>query len=242
MFNQQEEPLSSDEIESNLEDEELFEEFADETDIEEIYDPFMRYNEVMTTFNDVVFENFFNPLAKGYKYVIHQEIRESVNNFFHNILFLPRFANNILQAKFKNATEETGRFVINSTIGVLGLFDVAKSQFNLEKHEEDFGQTLGFYGVGSGPHIVLPILGPSNLRDMLSLFPDALLSPINYDKSVCYTITDTWPEYIAVSAYNEINSLSLNLGEYEKLKKDAITLYPFLRDVYEQHRVKQIEE
>lgn len=222
-------------------DDEL-DEFSDEMEVKEIYDPFSAYNRVMTTFNDGAYEYVFKPIAKGYKVVLHKEIRLSVENFFHNLYFPVRVVNNLLQAKFENSAEETGRFVVNSTIGILGLFDPAKNEFGLEKHEEDFGQTLGFYGVGSGPHIVLPLWGPSNLRDVLSLYPDSLASPFDYEDRDYYALTDTWDEFLVANSVEKINKTSLYMDKYEKLKEDAIDLYPYLRDVYEQYRNKQIEE
>ncbi|MCK4776942.1 MAG: VacJ family lipoprotein, partial [Actinomycetia bacterium] len=127
-------------------------------------------------------------------------------------------------------------------VGIFGLFDPAKTNYGFEPHEEDFGQTLGFYGVGSGPHIVLPLLGPSNLRDTVSLYPDALLSPIDYTERDYWTLTDTSAELLAVKSLEKINYTSLYMDKYDKLKEDAVDLYPYLRDVYEQYRDKQIEE
>lgn len=219
-----------------------FDEFADEMEAEPIYDPLSGYNRIMTDINDKLYVNLLTPVAKGYKSVVHLEIRKSVSNFFSNLYFPIRAVNNLLQGKFKNASEETGRFIINTTLGVAGLFDPAKSKFDLNAHEEDFGQTLGFYGVGSGVHIVLPLLGPSNLRDAISLVPDSYLSPIDYTSRDYFTLTDTTKEYIAVKTYEYVNEFSLDIELYENLKKDAVDLYPYLRDIYEQRREKQIKE
>lgn len=226
---------------SNGADDELAS-FADEMKVQEIYDPLSGYNRMMTSFNDGAYEYVLKPVATGYKNVLHFEIRNSIENFFENLYFPVRFANTLLQGKFSYATEETGRFVINSTVGVLGLFDPAKSCFELEAHEEDFGQTLGYYGVGSGPHIVLPLLGPSNLRDTLSLYPDSVLSVIDWDERSYWTLTDTPAEYIGVKSFEKINTISIHMDKYEKMKEDAVDLYPFLRDMYEQRRKKQISE
>ncbi|MGB3750297.1 MAG: VacJ family lipoprotein, partial [Arcobacteraceae bacterium] len=182
------------------------------------------------------------PVARGYKFVVHQEIRSSVNKFFHNILYPLRLVNNLLQGKVKNSGEETGRFLINSTVGILGLFDPAKSYFGLESHDEDFGQTLGYWGVGAGPHIVLPFFGPSNLRDAVSLYPDSMVNPVDYHQDRFYNLTNNYGESLYVKAFSKINSVSLKEGEYEKLKENAVDLYPFLRDVYEQYREQQIKE
>ncbi len=224
------------------EEDEFLDEFEEEMQIEEKSDPLSGYNRVMTNFNDGMYEYVLAPVASGYKKVVHKEIRSSVGKFFHNILYPIRLVNNLLQGKMKNSGEETGRFVINTTVGLLGLFDPAKSYFGLEAHNEDFGQTLGYYGVGSGPHIVLPFLGPSNLRDTFSLYPDSLVSPIDYQKERSYNLTNSYGESLWLKAYDKVNYVSLHEGEYEKLKKDAVDLYPFLRDVYEQYRDKQIKE
>lgn len=226
---------------SNGADDELAS-FTDEMKVQEIYDPLSGYNRMMTSFNDAAYEYVLKPVATGYKNMLHFEIRNSIENFFENLYFPVRFANTLLQGKFSYAAEETGRFVINSTVGVLGLFDSAKSCFELEAHEEDFGQTLGYYGVGGGPHIVLPLLGPSNLRDTLSLYPDSVLSVIDWEERDYWTLTDTPAEYIGVKSLEKINTISIHMDKYEKMKEDAVDLYPFLRDMYEQRRKKQIEE
>ena len=229
-----------------------FDEFESEFEASkpEVYDPLEGYNRTVTGFNDWLYLNLLDPVARGWAWAVPEPARISVRNFFKNLMFPVRFANNALQLKAKNTGEETARFAINSTVGVLGLFDPAKAWFNLEEHPEDFGQTLGHYGVGGGFHIVLPFFGPSNLRDTTSLYPDWLLDPTNerflyrnpsthhvlygrdYDPAVPY----------AVKGLEVINRESLRLGQYESLRQDAVDLYPFLRDVYEQNRQKEIEE
>jgi phospholipid-binding lipoprotein MlaA len=153
-----------------------------------------------------------------------------------------RFFNNVLQGKFHYAFEETGRFVVNTTAGCLGFFDPAKSKMGLKPHNEDFGQTLGFYGVGPGPHIVIPLFGPSNLRDAISFFPDAAVSPIDYKDRDWPTLTKTWFELIAVKSFEKLNEVSVYSTQYDEIRKDAVDLYPYLRDLYEQKRAKEIEE
>lgn len=214
-------------------DEEMEEEFGTAMPSEGS-DPLAGYNRVMTGFNDKLYFWVFRPVASGYRWVLPQFVRRGVANFFKNLLFPVRFVNNILQLKGLHAGEEFLRFSLNSTVGVLGLWDPAAVWFDLEPRDEDFGQTLGHYGVGSGPHIVLPFLGPSNLRDTLALVPDFAFDPI----SVVYPLE----QGITVRVYEEVNDTSLHIGEYENLKKDALDLYPFLRDVYEQNRNKQIKE
>ncbi len=225
-----------------IEDNEMFDEFEDDTNVEEISDPFSGYNRFMTSFNDGLYENFLTPIIEGYNFIFHEEIRVGISNMFKNLYYPPRVINNIFQGKLLNAGEETARFTINSTIGILGFFDPAKSYFGLKEHEEDFGQTLGFYGVGAGPHIVLPLWGPSNLRDTISIFPDSYFSFIDYTPREWYTITNSWGEFLGVKAYEQVNKFSIYQKEYENLKKNSVDLYPYLRDIYEQHRDKQIKE
>jgi phospholipid-binding lipoprotein MlaA len=241
--------------ESSTDDEDGFDdEFENEFAVseQEIFDPLSGYNRVMTGFNDSFYIFVLDPVARGYRWVLPGMARRGVKNFFHNLLFPLRFVNNALQLKATNAGEEFLRFSINSTIGILGFWDPAKEWFGLEAHEEDFGQTLGYYGVGGGFHVVLPLLGPSNLRDMFSLYPDLQMDPVNYVENRPYNFPKKEGEYLGVSrqtlqAINlkllkTVNTESLRVGQYENLKKDAIELYPFLRDVYEQNRAKLIRE
>ncbi len=227
---------------SDIVEDDMLSEFEDEMVIEEKFDPLSGYNRVMTGFNDNLWVYFFTPVTDAYNKVVNKEIRQSVDNLFDNLQFPVRFVNNTFQGKFMNASEETGRFVINSTVGVLGLFDPAKTKFGLQEHKEDFGQTLGFYGVSGGPHIVLPLFGPSNLRDTIGIVPDSFLSVIDYKSRGYYTITDAWDEYLVTRLYEKTNNFSLQNDKYEKIKENAIDLYPYLKDMYEQYRDKQIKE
>ncbi|MGA1932427.1 MlaA family lipoprotein [Arcobacter sp. YIC-464] len=232
-------------------DDSSFDDFSDEFDSEfkqenkqTVFDPLSGYNRVMTTFNDYAFIYVLNPVAKGYAYILPQDVRVGVSNFFDNLLFPIRFTNNILQLKFENAGVELGRFVVNTIWGLGGVMDPATKELGWKQYDEDFGQTLGHYGVGSGFHIVLPLIGPSNLRDMFSMVPDGYVSPISVTGSsdIGYKIPDTALEALAITGVKTINSVSLKLGQYENIKKDALDLYPFLRDIYEQRRNQQIKE
>ena len=134
--------------------------------------------------------------------------------------------------------------MVNTLWGLAGFLDPATNELHMNAHKEDFGQTLGFYGVGQGFHVVLPFLGPSNLRDIAGLVGDAFVSPLTItgDGDIQYKIPNTFEQQMAIQGVNAINSNSLKLGQYESLKKDALDLYPFLRDIYTQARKKQIEE
>lgn len=213
-------------------------------DKKEVFDPLSGYNRIITSFNDKVFINILNPVSEGYAYILHENIRVGIDNFFENIMFPVRFSNNLLQLKFKNSGEELERFLVNTTWGILGFMDPATKKLDIKAHKEDFGQTLGFYGVGDGFHVVLPFLGPSNLRDIVGITADSYTSPLSTsgDKFTQYKIPNTTMEQIGIKTFDVINSNSLKLGQYESLKKDALDLYPFMRDIYTQARKKQIEE
>ncbi len=231
-------------IEDNFDDE--FSDFDDEYTKEkkEVFDPLSGYNRVMTSFNDFVYMNFLRHIVKGYSYIVPEIARIGISNVLKNLGFPVRFANNLLQLKIKNATEELGRFALNSTFGLAGLFDVAKNRLNWEEHNEDFGQTLGFYGLGEGFPIVLPILGPSNPRDILAFFADGYVSALNSTshKQLQYKIPHTFTQTVGIKAVDSINDLSFMQGQYESLRKDALDLYPFLRDIYHQKRQQEIKE
>ena len=223
-------------------DDEFEEEFeAKETATE--YDPLSGYNRSMTSFNDKVIIYALNPVSKVYGYVVPQPLRLGVSNFIHNIEFPIRLVNNLLQLKFRNSYDETERFLVNSTIGLVGVMDPATKYLKIPRHDEDFGQTLGHYGIGPGFHMVLPFLGPSNMRDVVGITLDAYVSPlVNLKGWENYKIPDNFGQSIAIVTVYFINNNSLHLGEYESIKEDAIDLYPFLRDIYEQKRVSDIAE
>jgi len=220
------------------EDDEFGDEFGDET--AEVFDPLEGYNRVMTNINDKVYIYAFNPLSEGYAFIVPQPARKGISNAFHNLKFPIRFVNNLLQFKIDSSIKELGRFMINSTVGIAGLFDVAKAG-GIEPQEEDFGQTLGYYGVGSGFPIVLPFLGPSNLRDTIGFAADVAIAPTT-NASLKYQIPDNTEKSLGLSSAYYLNKNSLHPGKYENLKKDAIDVYTFFRDSYEQKRLKEIEE
>ncbi|MFK5880677.1 MAG: VacJ family lipoprotein [Sulfurospirillum sp.] len=205
-------------------------------------DPLSGYNKVMTSFNDYFYLNILEPTAKAYKAVMPKPLRKGLANVFDNLMYPIRLINNLLQLKLKNSFLETQRFLLNSTIGLCGLVDVANDNFHIKQHQEDFGQTLGFYGVGSGFYIVWPLLGPSNVRDTLGMITDGLANPLTYIQNRGYNLFDNSTESLGAKAGEIIDYSSLHTGEYKKLKKDAVDLYPFLKNIYEQRRKKQISE
>jgi len=215
----------------------------EDSNAEEPLDLLSGYNRMMTSFNDIMFTYALNPISKGYSFITPEFIRQSIANVIHNIQFPIRFTNNILQGKFQNSSDEFERFIVNTTIGLGGLLDPASTYMHIPAHNEDFGQTLGYYGVGSGFHIVLPFLGPSNVRDSLGLIADGYLSPLIYQKGLArYKLPRNYGQSVGIYGLDVINKNSLHLGAYESLKKDALDLYPFLRDFYEEKRKTDITE
>ncbi len=199
-------------------------------------DPLEPVNRAFFHFNDKLYFWVLKPVATGYKAIVPEDGRIGVQNFFSNLTTPIRLVNCLLQANPKCAGTETLRFVLNTTIGVAGLFDPAKKRFNLEKQDKDFGQTLGIWGMGPVFYIDLPILGPSSLRDGLGYAVDASLNPQTY-LLYPYLIPN-----IGVWLFDKINEASLTLGEYEDLKKAALDPYIALREAYYQYRQNKIKK
>ena len=203
------------------------------------YEPsvFEPFNEKMFSFN-IWMDEHIRPVARSYAGAVPEPARLSVRRFFDNIGVVPRFANSLFQLKLDGAAREAGRFVINSTIGGLGFFDVAKNQFGLERSQEDFGQTLGKYGVGPGPYLVLPFIGPSTVRDAVGRVADGAMDPKTYLLSTV-EVTATDAGTLITSAVNE---RSLNLGLFESVDRFSLDMYSAVQDFYLQNRERQIAE
>lgn len=210
-------------------------EFENEAQQAVVSDPLEPLNRAVFWFNDKAYFYVMKPVARGLR-VIPSPVRNSVSNAFHNLATPIRLINASLQLKLRDSGTELGRFVINSTIGVLGLFDPAASHFNLKPKEEDFGQTLGHYGVGPGAYIVIPLLGPSNLRDTAGSFADVFIDPIYY-----MTNKHT-QDYIVAKAAETVNALSIDKDTYEAVKRDSLDPYAFIRSAYAQRRATKINE
>jgi len=222
--------------ESISEGEEPEEPFAKEQTV--VSDPHESMNRSFFNFNDKFYFWVLKPVAQFYSTFIPEGFRICVRNAFRNIEFPIRFFNNAFQGKFDRAGVEFGRFVVNSTLGMAGFFEIASRDFNLNPYDEDFGQTLGFYGVGPGPHIHWPFLGPSNLRDTLGLIGDYALNPTSYISLIESDFLVTG----GIKAGRITNNASLRLGEYEDIKKSALDPYVAIRDGHFQHREDEIKK
>lgn len=204
----------------------------DEDEVLEVYDPWESFNRGMFLFNDKAYFWVMKPVAKGWRWLAPEPLRLGIRNFFSNLRAPIRFINAALQGKFRVAGDEITRFAVNSTLGIGGLYDPAKAHWDIEMQIEDTGQTLAHYGVGPGPYLVLPFLGPSNVRDALGLFPDIYYSLVPQ-------IFENRYYWIAIST-DIINFLSIDKDTYEGIKRDALDPYLFLRDAYSQYRMNLI--
>ncbi len=201
-------------------------------------DPLAPFNEKMFWFNLKLDKFVLHPVASGYAFVLPKPARESVDNFFANVNFIPRFANNLFQLHMADAGGEVARFGINTTLGVGGLFDVADDWFGLKQHNDDFGMTLGHYGVGSGAYIVWPFIGPSTVRDTVGLAADSAMWPLPYFVP-WYISLPTDAGKVAVEA---VNYRSLHLNLFEDVDRYAIDLYGAVQDGYMQRRAASLKE
>ena len=232
-------PLCADDIDNSFD--EFQSEFKD-VKSDSSQDPLRFYNEPMTKFNDFAYMYVMGPITKGYRYVVPTPARNGISNFFDNLKFPIRFINNILQLKFKNAIEESVRFVINSTYGLGGFMKIAQRDGGIKEHNEDFGQTLGYYGVGDKFYIVLPLLGPSNVRDIFGMVADTFIDPLHYAKKDNWVSFRSKDRYLYVDVAKSINEYSFYINQYESIRNNSIDLYSLLKKGYTQRRAKLIEE
>jgi phospholipid-binding lipoprotein MlaA len=209
---------------------------ADEEELN-VSDPIEPVNRGIFWFNDKLYFYAFKPVARGYRAVLPEPVRESVGNFFHNLATPVRVVNALLQLKGRKAADEFLKCLFNSTFGLAGLFDLGVG-LPSNTDGEDFGQTLGHYGMPSGFYLVLPILGPSNARDTIGRVADALTHPVPSP----FYLQMKQVEVVGIQSYETVNSLSLDKDTYEAMKKDALDPYLFMRNAYMQNRAARIEK
>jgi phospholipid-binding lipoprotein MlaA len=200
-----------------------------------IADPLEPFNRAMFKLNDRVYFYVLKPVVRVYRHV-PQPARVSVSNFFHNLRAPIRIANCLLQLKLVDAGNELLRFGVNTTFGVAGLFDPARSRLQIRPTDEDLGQTLGRYGVGQGFYVVLPFFGSTTLRDGSA----GVVDSIYLDPAVVY-VDDPWVS-TGIVFYENINSFSLDRDTYETVKREALDPYAFVRDAYVQQRQAKVED
>ena len=216
-------------------------------------DPWETVNANIFEFNRQVDRFVLKPVAKGYDFVMPDLVQVGISNIFTNLRFAPRFLNNVFQGKIKGAGIEVGRFLINSTVGVAGFFDLA-TKIDLVTPEEDLGQTLGFYGVRPGPYLVLPLLQPFTVRDFVGYVGDVFLNPINW-LVVPIIEVDGIPSVIAhknrmtssIIQYGArvgeiVNDRSRNLQKFQGVEEATLDLYTAVRNAYLQKRAQAVRE
>ena len=206
-----------------------------------VKDCFERLNRATFSLNQGLDKVLFEPVAKGYR-KLPSSVRTGTSNALINLSSLITIPNNILQGEFKTAGVNTGRFAINTTVGVLGIFDVAEKMGFSEYEKEDYGQTFGAWGVGAGCYVVLPVLGPSTVRDTVGSFMNVLGGDPYYNAS-----THGNNEYLSDSLYMKTKIISgidfraKNLESIENLEKNSMDFYASVRSLYLQDRQQKIK-
>tara|TARA_Y100000588_G_C14144528_1_gene877690 strand:+ start:159 stop:941 length:783 start_codon:yes stop_codon:yes gene_type:complete len=202
---------------------------------DEIYDPLEPVNRVIFSFNNTADKIILEPVAKGYK-KLPSPVQSGISNFLSNLKMPLVIVNQLLQGQGKNAVESTGRFVVNTTAGILGLVDVA-DKIGLEQKQEDFGQTLATWGIGDGFYVVLPLFGPSNLRDTTGMVLAYATDPVN-----AYAVREGEAWIVPLrTATNAVNQRSRIIDEVNALRNNSVDYYAAVRSSYYQNRKAAIE-
>ncbi len=198
------------------------------------YDPWQRFNEKMFVVNHDVLDHYvLKPAATGWKTVVPETVRRAVDRAFDNLAGPKRFVNSFVQGRLLGASREVARFAVNSTVGVVGFVDVARLALHLEPSDADTGQTLGVFGIGPGPYLVLPTLPPMTVRDGIGYGVDGVLDPVGYFAPFVATLT--------MSVVQRVNERSLNLQWFQDAEDTALDLYSAVRNAYLQRRRRSIE-
>ena len=233
--------------------EELFDPFAKADEGGEEYDPWEPFNTLMFEFNRKLDRYALKPVAQGYDFIIPDFVQVGISNMFYNLRFPQRFLNNVFQGKVKGASIEVGRFLLNTTVGYAGFLDLAK-EIDLVTPDEDFGQTLGFYGVKPGPYLVVPFLQPFTVRDFAGYVTDIFLNPINWLVAPIIEVEGV-PSLIAhgddatitivqmgTRVADILNERSRNLEKFQGVEEATLDLYTAVRNAYLQSRTRAIRE
>jgi phospholipid-binding lipoprotein MlaA len=206
---------------------------ATTSDYRDPRDPLESFNRAMYAFNDTLDKALIKPLAKGYRAITPAPVDKAITNFFGNLADVGSAINNLLQFKLQRAVTDVGRVLVNSTVGLLGFIDVA-SNMNLQKYGEDFGQTVGAWGAGPGPYIVLPVLGPSSGRDLIGLVVDWYTDPVAY--------VDPSEARYGLAGLRAIDKRADLLSASRVMEEAALDPYEFVRDAYLQKRRSDVHD
>lgn len=197
-------------------------------------DPYEATNRQIFDFNLMVDRTFLRPTATRYQTYVPEPARESIRGVLDTLHGPVVFANDVLQGEGRRAGQSAGRFLVNATIGLGGLFDVA-SRMGIDAHDEDFGQTLAVWGADGGPYLMLPLLGPSNPRDAAGKVADMALDPFAYIKFKRHWMWEGLRQYV-----NIVDTRARNLETFDAIERDSLDFYATARSLYRQNRAYQI--
>lgn len=202
---------------------------------EEAWDPIEGWNRKVFWFNEHFDQYLLGPVADGYDYVLPEVIQDGVGNVFSNLEYPVELLSDIIQLKFDQALSHTGRFLLNSTFGIGGFFDVAQ-HLGLEEHNEDLGTALAYYGVPAGPYLVLPFIGPSNIREGLSLAVDSALDPVYW---IAYGTASDSDAFLISGGSTALKTIDMRASLTEAIesgREASLDYYLFVRSAYYQYR------
>ena len=211
---------------------------------QKVNDPFIRFNRTIFAFNDTLNTYALRPIAHGYAKIVPRPVRNGITNAFDNAQFPVRFVNCVLQGKLKRSAQETGKFVVNSVAGFGGLMRVSDHVTSLANvPAEDFGLTLGVWGIPAGPYLVVPLLGPSGCRDLVGFAGDYVIYPLNWHAVgiihhafISNTING------ALSGTRTVNGLPKSVQDYDQMKAAAVDPYIAMRDAYTSYRAARVKK
>ena len=199
----------------------------------EVSDPWENVNRGIFSFNDSVDTHVLEPVAQAYQDNVSDTIQDGIGNFFLNLRYPVYLVSDLVQFKFSQALDHTGRFLLNTTVGLLGIIDVAK-EVGLPDHEEDFGLALAYHGVPPGPYIMLPILGPSNVRDAFGRLVDTFLDPFALASYTGNSVEV--PVVIGAKVVQAVDTRADLLDAIKTAKESSVDYYLFVQGAYYQHR------
>ncbi|SVB56305.1 uncharacterized protein METZ01_LOCUS209159, partial [marine metagenome] len=214
--------------------EELLDPFAPKNEAPELSDPFEGYNRFMFGFNEGFYEHLMEPIARGYRDVVNEDIRMAISNIFNNALAPVKLVSSFLQGDLDKTGRVIGRTIINTTLGLGGMFDVAGS-FGIESVNEDLDQTLGSYGIPNGPYIVLPLFGPSTIRGIVGRAGGSFLSPT-------FHFAPSVEVGAGITVSDKINDASFILDDKKQLEDSTVDEYESMKDFYNQYRFGLVNE
>ena len=202
---------------------------GNEKDIPILSDPFEGYNRWMFRVNEAMYDNAVEPFVKGYRDIVHEDLRIGIRNLYNNVLFPVKFLSCVLQLKFKESGRVLARTVINTAFGFGGYADVAGEEYGIDDVNEDFDQALGSLGIPTGPYLVLPFFGPATTRNMVGRTVDTLMSP-------GALLSASFGQNVIINAEDNVNQISFIIDDKKQLEDSALDEYESVRDFYHQFR------